>query len=812
MAIGQPVPGIGPRDAKIIIIGEAPGATEEQLGLPFAGGSGQLLNAILAQAGINRHECYITNVVKTRPPNNNFGIYYEDPKKTTPSRSLLNAYDLLRDELNHFRPNVVIPLGNEALRAATSRRGIEKWRGSIIQGYFGKTVPSLHPAFILRDYASLPIFEHDIRRAFEESHFPEIKPLGHVFELNPSYSRVIEYLSSLVANPRPIAFDIETTENHVRCLGIADSSTHAVCIPFMSSKRTPYSGTIFVGCGSPEVNSHWTEEEEYEILKLLDQIFSSNSIEKIAQNFPFDSAILGREFGFRVCNFVHDTMVASHTQYAELPKGLDFLASIHTRVPYYSDYDASVDEELWRYNCYDACVTYEIRGIQRKELEAVRIGHGYNSLFFEENHIEPAMKAMTRVGTRGVLIDLKVRDDLKSRFLSEMATLQARFGVISGTPDINLSSPKQLGELFYGKLHLPVQYSPKTGNQTVDKNAITELRKKAPQHEELFSIFADWSERETLVSTFLGVPLSSDNRFFTSFGVAATVTGRCNSSRTIWGLGSNLQNIPNRTDLGQLLRRMFLSDSGWTLVKCDLSQAEFRLVVWFAGIRRLISEYTANPNYDCHKWVASLIYKKRIEDVTKTERSIAKNGVYGGNYAMQPKKAAVTYKLSLADATWVLSEYRKAIPEIPQWWSRIEASLNSSRTLINPLGRTRIFLGRLDNNTYRDAYSHACQSTVADVIHRAATLSEILFDPTEAHVLMQIHDELVWQVRDDKLDKYLPMICNLMEYPLTIPLGGTYTGEKDQPTIPEPLIIPAELKLGKNWLDTTEWKPIGGTL
>ena len=94
---------------------------------------------------------------------------------------------------------------------------------------------------------------------------------------------------------------------------------------------------------------------------------------------------------------------------------------------------------------------------------------------------------------------------------------------------------------------------------------------------------------------------------------------------------------------------------------------------WFANIRRLIGKYlTWNPNYDCHKWVASLIYKVEESKVTKEQRSVAKNGVYGGNYHMMPKRASQVYKLSLDLATWVLNSYRSALPEVPQWWRSVE--------------------------------------------------------------------------------------------------------------------------------------------
>jgi DNA polymerase len=108
-------------DAKIAIVGEAPGTQEEKLGSPFIGWSGQMLNEALSKAGINRHDCYVTNVTKHRPPDNDFAVFYEDSKKTIPTPYLLDSIRLLHQEIQQVRPNITIALGGEALRALTGR-------------------------------------------------------------------------------------------------------------------------------------------------------------------------------------------------------------------------------------------------------------------------------------------------------------------------------------------------------------------------------------------------------------------------------------------------------------------------------------------------------------------------------------------------------------------------------------------------------------------------------------------------------------------------------------------------------------------
>lgn len=830
------VPGNGPLTAKIVFVGEAPGVEEELCGIPFVGSSGKLLNSMLTNVGIVRADCYFTNVVKTRPPRNDFGVFYEDPRRTTPSPMLSESCRQLHNELRGLRPNVIVPLGGESLRAITGKRSIDSWRGSILpspfrEDHLGKIISTYHPARILRVYSEIGIFHHDLERVKEECESPNLNLPELLLDLQPTYTTTIDFLKSILVRCCPISFDIETTENHVRCLGISDSPTHAISIPFMSNFRRPYNATmaqtttanpttIFLGATfSSSLGSYWELEEEHQILLLLDQIFSSPNIAKYAQNFPFDSQILGREFGFTIRGPIFDTMAASHTLYPELPKGLDFLASMYTRIPYYSDYDSSSDLELWEYNCKDCVVTYQVASVLASDLrgrktDLFRTSSGgsipsqdsnlnpnlesnrllHTSWDFHSNHIEPTIIADTRISSRGILIDQKAREDIRKPYLEKMNDHLVIFQKLAGSP-VNPSSPKQMSIFLYTTLHLPVQFNQKTKKPTCDETAIEKLQNKYPQFSHMFTQLLSYRKYHKLISTYIDMPLSPDGRAMTSLSPVGTVTGRCSSQRTIWGYGGNLQNIPVKTDLGKPLRRMFIPDPGYILLKCDLSQAEFRLVVWFANIRRLIVKYLSDSNYDCHRWVASIIYKIVESEVVKSQRDVAKNGVYGGNYRMMPKRAAEVYELELSLATWVLNEYRKAIPEVPLWWKEIESFLNTTRTLTNPLGRKRVFMDRLSDDTYRDAYSHHCQCTVADVIHRAEYLAEIILYHLGCETLLQVHDELVFQCRIDRLNHCLPIIKNIMEYPLTIP------------GVPEPLIIPADISYGPNWLDTKKWKP-----
>jgi len=367
----------GPANSPIAFVGEAPGADEERVGLPFIGAAGRMLTAMCMSVGIDRRSCYITNVVKRRPPGNDFRREFfidhtaKRPCQRTPELTL--ATDALRTELLGHH-NVVVALGEYALQALTGHSGITDWRGSIIDAAGMKVIPTYHPSSVLRKYEQRVIVEHDLRRALEESKTPAVSTPVHDFLIAPSFSDAMDRLR-MIRPCTTVAFDIETLGVHVRCLGFATSPVRAFCIPFAACQRAP---GLFPGTPAAVVlprdatfGSYWTEPEELVILTEIDRVLSDPTIPKRAQNAPFDMGFLEREFGIVCEGLAMDSMVAQHCCYCELPKGLDFLCSFYTRVPCYWRYNAASDRETWTYNCYDCAVTYEACDALAREMKEI---------------------------------------------------------------------------------------------------------------------------------------------------------------------------------------------------------------------------------------------------------------------------------------------------------------------------------------------------------------------------------------------------------------------------------------------------------
>lgn len=752
---------VGPLDANIAIVGEAPGVEEEAHGVPFVGASGRLLTDMLARAGIDRRDCYITNVVKNRPPKNNFGVYYQKGK---PTPELLQAHQSLREELEEVGPTVTILLGNESLYAILNKKKITKWRGSILKAPTGKAIPTLHPAYVLRNYTSRIIVENDLKRALQQSRFPEIRRTDRNFIINPSFSVVMDFLGCIEQGD-VITFDTETVDKNLRCLGIATDPINAICIPF-SRQLVP------MGHGA------WTDEERSAIVEKLREILEDPEIGKVAQNFPFDWRVVLENLGIEVQGLVMDTMVASHCCYSELPKSLDFLTSTYTEIPYYADYDSGSDLSTWTYNCWDCVATYEVYLKMVDELKTLKVEDFYKTF------AEPVMVALAKAGRRGVYVDLELRQKMIQEYEDEIQRIKEELSKAAGF-ELNPNSPKQMKEFLYESLKLDKRRSRKTGKVTTGEEALLKLMAKYPKYADTLRLCLDYRQKVKFLGTFLKTEVGEDSRMKTSYNATGTKTGRISSSQTVFGEGGNLQNIPK----GEI-RRIFSAPEGKVLVKADLSQAEARATAWFAGIRKLIERFQ-DPTFDIHIFNASLIWGIPESQVDKETRRKAKSVVHGSNYRVSARTSAQITGEPYNLVRVAFKKYHEQMPELRQWWSDIEATLKRTRKLRTPHGRLRVFLDRLDSAGFRSAYAFLPQSTVGDIINWAFyRLEERL--PKGAFPVLQVHDEIVVECRENQVPQVIEIMREEME--MDIPVKG----------VDIPLRIPAEFSVGKNWWDQEE--------
>lgn len=799
----------GPRNARIVIVGEAPGATEATTGRPFQGGSGELLSRMLDRVGIKRHECFITNICHIRPPDNKFEWFLKPDNQAHFVRGVLR----LKQDIQDINPNLVIGLGAQPLKVLTGKTGIDKWRGSIlgsslVQGV--KVISTYHPAYLLRVYDYKAVAEFDLRRCAEEASFPEIRlPVrthylhdcivtqqedGSLLE-RPMPDGMVESISKEMEKADWLAVDIE-------CWPKEDGSWALACVGF--SDRADRSLVI---------------HNDGPASRLIIRRLLASPVPKVYQNGSFDVSVLRSE-GFIVDNFGWDTMLGHHSLYPEcasgtdeiatlsgkkrqsaIAKGLAFQASLYTKEPFYKD-DGKLwkqDGDLkrfWLYNGRDVAVTREIRDVQHAELTTFGT---LGVLDHELRLVEPLLAATKR----GIRIDLSARDTLRADVEAEVERLQSFLDKAAGS-SINVKSGPQMTKFLYETLKLPKKYN--QGRLTSDKDAINELAGKY-DNPLLHTILAI-RERRDIIERYLNAKVGPDGRMRCSFDITGTRSGRLSSRASLDGTGTNLQTIPSRKKVGERIKRMFIADDGKLLIIRDYKQAEAWLVAYLSRCEGLI-ELLNDPTRDIHRENASRIFDKPLAQITYEERYLAKRVVHASNYGMGPARLvelvaeeseSTGIRITFAQAKALMDKYFFIYPEIKEnYWKEIERELRYSRTLNTPFGRKRTFFGRWDDKLLREAYSYPPQSTVGDLGGKATAACyydvELGRPELAAELLLNVHDSVVMQTDVERVVD----TANAMEHAMAIPItvnGQTFT-------------IPTDCKVGYNWGKADESNPNG---
>lgn len=828
---------VGPVPAKIMIVGEAPGETEVKEGKPFVGMSGKVLDGLLRDAGIERSECYITNVVLRRPHGNDFSEFYTTKSRVCRHNELDVAYDRLRRDCDMVRPNVIIALGDEALRSLTGKSGITKWRGSVLRTSGGwKCIPTIHPAAIAREWSYRPAALADLQRVYKEQAYSEIRGTSRTItiggreltgdrELHGSGSSIDDAstMDTTVYNHPQGAVDGGSTTGYpsgdgtstgVTSCSISDARSFA---PSTTSNDTSRHSRFIISTldkikkeakyvafdietNAEEVTAiafapddrpdwaicipfcfkgkrYWSEDDQRIIWDAIKELLTDQRVGKIAQNGSYDIEFIERTMGFRVQGFVFDTMLGAHTLYMELPKGLDFLTSVWTDHPYYKDQLHTDDDQAYfHYNGTDAVITMEIATKIMAQLHKEKLWDFY--VTYVHSLWEPLMEMQIK----GVKFDYLKRNSVKKRVQEEVAVLQHRLDAAVGHP-LNTNSPKQMKAWLYEELNLKVKTKKRkaTGETTIaaDEEAIEDLYKESGL--ESLRLVLKIRERQKILGTYLDVTLDNDKRIRCSYLITGTETGRLASRQTARGTGTNLQNVPPG-----VVRTLFIPDHGKVFVNADLSQAEARVVAYLANEQRLIRVF--DEGGDIHRKNAANIFGKPESDVTDNERQLAKRVVHASNYGMGPITFARTASISAAEGKRLLNQYFATYPNIVNWQLSVNACLNRRRVLVNPFGRRRIFYNRYGEGLFKEGYAYLPQSTVADVINQGLiNLHKRKGEIEGLDILLQVHDSILVQAPVESLSKTALLLKECLSVPVSI--GGKI------------LVIPVDIKTGVNWED-----------
>lgn len=729
--------GEGPKKPKLILVGESLGEQEEQLKRPFVGTDGKILDGIIASAGLRREDCYITNVVKVRPPANKV------PRLIELDLTVEDFIPILKEELEAIDCNVCVPIGDLALNVICNQDEITKHRGSIYQSPLVPKltcIPTLHPGYVREFWQARGVVVADFKKA-QRIEKEGYKKVTFNTKTRPTILEVETFTENLLRQ-RAFSFDIETNMHikRISCIGIGyvdkESGERVSMVIPLKHRYIPNEGKFL---------NYWNWNEELQVWYHLQRIFQSNLL-KIGQNMNYDLTFLSPIIGEPAPPWF-DLMVAHHTLDPELPHSLAFMTSIYTDIPYYKDdpkdkgdgwHTVLPSEVLWEYCGKDVEIPLLLEPLLRQELVQAGL------LDFFEGYAMPLARAMWRVQRRGMLVDVSLRETMKAQAEEKLQTLEKELEAAIGQP-LNVNSSKQMQEFLYKKLNLPVQYHRDTKRPTVNKETLEKLFAKYPNP--LFKTALDIRELKKIISTYLSAPIDTDGRARTVYNICGTETGRSSSKKTYFGTGLDMQNVPRNGGI----RRMFVATPGNVFLHCDLWQAEAYCVSVFAECRRFLDKLKCGEKI--HSMVARWIFGKTEEDViSEEEYTIGKRIVHASNYGLQAGLLSVLIKKPLKEAKRLLSVYHNYAPEIEAWHRTVQEELARTRKLVTPFGRVRYFRNRYGEEMFREAYAHLPQSTIADYLHQALLKFEYCFW-RDARVVQEGFDSMIIELNSSKVEE-----------------------------------------------------------
>lgn len=771
----------GPAPARIMIVAEFPSEGDFRAGVALSDGNGSTFNDMLKDAGILRSQCYITSALKIRPPRGEIESLIAVKKKDiTPAHTITrdkhvlplvcDHMQMLAREIEQVRPTVIIALGNTAMWMLTGQWGITSWRGSMLNAdlatgldYQPAVIPTLPPGFVNAAWEKRGIVVQDLKRAVSILRAGGFNRPEYSFVIRPDYATVLRHLDLLQrlveAEPTKLSVDLETRAYNIACIGLAWSKLEAICIPLMCTERP---------------DGYWSEEEEAEIVYRLWKLLTHPNAVIVGQNFHYDAQYTDRSWGF-VPRLVRDTMIAQHSCFSTMQKGLDFLSSMYCSFHEYwkdegKEWNPSIPEDrYWTYNCKDAVITYEVDDEEQRVVDAIGVRGPHD---FQQKLWWPVLKTMQR----GVRINEATRSEFRKAVQAQIEDRQAWIEDVLGEP-INIRSPAQMCELFYLKLGQPVVLGRKTRTPSTDDEALLRIAAREPALRPLIEKIQDLRSLGVFQSTFIDSRCDVDGRMRSTFSIPGTDTYRFSSSANAFGTGLNLQNIPKGGDGERLslpnIRSMFIPDPGRTFFDIDLGSADLRIVVWESGASEL--KAMLREGLDPYTEVAKEFYHDPTLTKKDPRRQLFKAFCHGTNYLGSAKGLAERLGLLVHEAEKTQAWYFGKFPEIRRWQDDVKDQVVKRRMVENIFGYRRYFLERIEGTIFNVAIAWIPQSTVGCLINRA--YMAIDEQEPEIEVLLQVHDSLAGQFPTRREDELTQRVIELAEIPLpyddplVIPVG-----------------------------------------
>jgi len=502
------------------------------------------------------------------------------------------------------------------------------------------------------------------------------------------------------------------------------------------------------------------------VRRKLGPILADESITKVGQNLKFDMLVLG-EAKMPLAGPMFDTLVAAHVlDSTRMTYKLDALAAEyinHRCIPiedligrgkHQTTMNTVATDVVAVYAAEDADVALRLADVLAGLLEQ----QGLTKLFYDLEM--PLVPVLTRMERTGIMLDQRVLGRLAGELSKQADVLRGRIIAAAGRP-FNPDSPKQLAVVLFDELKLPAAKKTKTGPST-DSSVLEEL---AVEHE-LPALVLDYRKLTKLLGTYLTAlgqfVLPRDGRVHTSFHQTGTVTGRLSSS------DPNLQNIPIRTDEGRMIRSAFVARPGCVLLSADYSQVELRVLAHFCGDETLRAAFAEGQ--DIHRTVAAEVFGVRPDEVTPDMRAKAKTVNFGIIYGQTAYGLSVSLRIPRKDAAAFIDRYKARFPKIDEFLAQCVSQAKRQGYVETIFGRRRRVPDIESSNQQtralaeRLAINSVVQGSAADLIKQAMVniARRIDAESRPSRMLLQIHDELVFEVPEQAVQAEREMIVHEM--------------------------------------------------
>ncbi|WP_297868726.1 DNA polymerase I [uncultured Flavobacterium sp.] len=610
------------------------------------------------------------------------------------------------------------------------------------------------------------------------SYYATLENTTHFYQIIQGDLPVKLLLQNLL-NQTSVCFDTETT-------GIDALNAELVGISFSFEKGKGFYVPF------PE-----NQEESQTLIEKFRPFFENENIEKIGQNMKYDLKILSN-YNIQVKGKLFDTMIAHYLINPDMRHNMDVLSetylkyspkSIETLIGKKGKNQLSMRdvplEDIKEYATEDADITFQLKEHFQPILEKV----GTKKLFDEiEIPLVPVLADMEKEGIR---LDVEFLKSMSVDMQKEIDAFEQQIYETAGEK-FNLASPKQLGDILFDKLKIggAKQKKTKTGQYATGEEVLSYL---ANEHQIVRDIL-EWRQMVKLQSTYIdALPNQVDKktgRVHTDYMQTVAATGRLSSNNP------NLQNIPIRTERGRQIRKAFIArDENYTLLSADYSQIELRIIAALCGEENMIKAFQNHE--DIHKSTAAKVFNVPLDEVTKEQRSHAKTVNFGIIYGVSAFGLSNQTNLSRKESAELIEAYYKTYPRLKSF---IQEQVDFAREYgyVETISGRRRYLKDINSanaivrgGAERNAVNAPIQGSAADIIkiaminiHKKLSERDANGMTWKSKMLLQVHDELVFDVHNSELEKIQPMIKHEMEnaFKMAVPLD-------------------VEIGLGKNWLE-----------